>query len=30
MITRKCSPGLAAGCTFVVKPAPETPLTASP
>lgn len=28
MITRKCAPGLAAGCTFVVKPAPETPLTA--
>jgi succinate-semialdehyde dehydrogenase/glutarate-semialdehyde dehydrogenase len=28
MITRKCSPGLAAGCTFVVKPAPDTPLTA--
>jgi acyl-CoA reductase-like NAD-dependent aldehyde dehydrogenase len=28
MITRKCSPGLAAGYTFVVKPAPDTPLTA--
>ncbi len=28
MITRKCSPGIAAGCTFVVKPAPDTPLTA--
>ncbi|OYU47761.1 MAG: succinate-semialdehyde dehydrogenase (NADP(+)) [Rhizobiales bacterium PAR1] len=28
MITRKCSPGLAAGCTFIVKPAPDTPLTA--
>jgi succinate-semialdehyde dehydrogenase / glutarate-semialdehyde dehydrogenase len=28
MITRKCSPGLAAGCTFVIKPAPDTPLTA--
>lgn len=28
MITRKCAPGLAVGCTFVVKPAPETPLTA--
>lgn len=28
MITRKCAPGLAAGCTFVVKPAPDTPLTA--
>jgi succinate-semialdehyde dehydrogenase / glutarate-semialdehyde dehydrogenase len=28
MITRKCAPGIAAGCTFVVKPAPDTPLTA--
>ena len=28
MITRKISPALAAGCTVVVKPAPETPLTA--
>ncbi|MBN9063583.1 MAG: NAD-dependent succinate-semialdehyde dehydrogenase [Rhizobiales bacterium] len=28
MITRKCAPGLAAGCSFVVKPAPDTPLTA--
>lgn len=28
MITRKISPALAAGCTAVVKPAPETPLTA--
>ncbi|HEY0292590.1 MAG TPA: NAD-dependent succinate-semialdehyde dehydrogenase [Hansschlegelia sp.] len=28
MITRKCAPALAAGCTFVVKPAMETPLTA--
>lgn len=28
MITRKCAPALAAGCTMVVKPAPETPLTA--
>jgi succinate-semialdehyde dehydrogenase / glutarate-semialdehyde dehydrogenase len=28
MITRKCAPGLAAGCTFVIKPAPDTPLTA--
>jgi succinate-semialdehyde dehydrogenase/glutarate-semialdehyde dehydrogenase len=28
MITRKVSPALAAGCTAVVKPAPETPLTA--
>jgi succinate-semialdehyde dehydrogenase/glutarate-semialdehyde dehydrogenase len=28
MITRKCGPALAAGCTVVVKPAPETPLTA--
>lgn len=27
-MTRKCSPGLAAGCTFVIKPAPETPLSA--
>ncbi len=26
MITRKISPALAAGCTVVVKPAPETPL----
>jgi succinate-semialdehyde dehydrogenase/glutarate-semialdehyde dehydrogenase len=28
MITRKCAPALAAGCTVVIKPAPETPLTA--
>ncbi len=28
MITRKLGPALAAGCTFVVKPADETPLTA--
>ncbi len=28
MITRKVGPALAAGCTAVVKPAPETPLTA--
>jgi len=28
MITRKCAPALAAGCTFVVKPAEETPLSA--
>ncbi|MEM6616814.1 MAG: NAD-dependent succinate-semialdehyde dehydrogenase [Pseudomonadota bacterium] len=28
MITRKISPALAAGCTVVIKPAPETPLTA--
>lgn len=28
MITRKVAPALAAGCTCVVKPAPETPLTA--
>ncbi|MBV1708149.1 MAG: NAD-dependent succinate-semialdehyde dehydrogenase [Hyphomicrobiales bacterium] len=28
MITRKVSPALAVGCTAVVKPAPETPLTA--
>lgn len=28
MITRKVAPALAAGCTLVVKPAPETPLTA--
>ncbi|MFD1331492.1 NAD-dependent succinate-semialdehyde dehydrogenase [Methylopila musalis] len=28
MITRKCAPALAAGCTVVVKPAMETPLTA--
>jgi len=28
MITRKCAPGLAAGCTFIIKPAEQTPLTA--
>ena len=28
MITRKCAPGLAAGCTFVIKPAEQTPLMA--
>nr|WP_281169133.1 NAD-dependent succinate-semialdehyde dehydrogenase [Hahella ganghwensis] len=28
MITRKCAPALAAGCTAVVKPAEATPLTA--
>ena len=28
MITRKAAPALAVGCTFVVKPAMETPLTA--
>ena len=28
MITRKAAPALAAGCTIVMKPAPETPLTA--
>ena len=28
MVTRKCAPALAAGCTMVLKPAPETPLTA--
>lgn len=28
MITRKIAPALAAGCSVVVKPAPETPLTA--
>lgn len=27
MMTRKAAPALAAGCTFIVKPAPETPLT---
>lgn len=27
MITRKLAPALAAGCTTIVKPAPETPLT---
>jgi succinate-semialdehyde dehydrogenase/glutarate-semialdehyde dehydrogenase len=28
MVTRKCAPAIAAGCTVVLKPAPETPLTA--
>ncbi|MEI8145699.1 MAG: NAD-dependent succinate-semialdehyde dehydrogenase [Alphaproteobacteria bacterium] len=28
MITRKCAPAMSVGCTTVVKPAPETPLTA--
>ena len=28
MITRKCAPALAAGCTIVVKPAEDTPLSA--
>ncbi len=28
MITRKCAPALAAGCTIVLKPAEETPLSA--
>jgi succinate-semialdehyde dehydrogenase/glutarate-semialdehyde dehydrogenase len=28
MITRKVAPALAAGCTVVVKPAEQTPLTA--
>ena len=28
MITRKCAPALAAGCACVIKPSPETPLTA--
>lgn len=28
MITRKMAPALAAGCTMVLKPAPETPLSA--
>jgi len=27
MMTRKVAPALAAGCTIIVKPAPETPLT---
>lgn len=29
MITRKCAPALAAGCTVLVKPAAETPLSAT-
>ncbi len=28
MVTRKAAPALAAGCTMVLKPAPETPLSA--
>ncbi len=28
MITRKCAPAMAAGCPVVIKPAPETPLSA--
>ncbi|MGB2130788.1 MAG: NAD-dependent succinate-semialdehyde dehydrogenase [Marinobacterium sp.] len=28
MITRKCAPAMAAGCPFVVKPAPDTPYSA--
>lgn len=28
MITRKCAPALAAGCTIVIKPAEDTPLSA--
>jgi len=28
MVTRKVAPAIAAGCTVVLKPAPETPLTA--
>jgi len=28
MITRKCAPGLAVGCTFIVKPASMTPYSA--
>lgn len=28
MITRKCAPAFAAGCAVVLKPAPDTPLTA--
>jgi succinate-semialdehyde dehydrogenase/glutarate-semialdehyde dehydrogenase len=28
MITRKVAPALAAGCTVVIKPAEQTPLTA--
>lgn len=28
MITRKAAPALASGCTMIVKPAPQTPLTA--
>ncbi|MCJ8330385.1 MAG: NAD-dependent succinate-semialdehyde dehydrogenase [Lentisphaeria bacterium] len=28
MITRKCGPALAVGCTIVIKPSPESPLSA--
>ena len=28
MVTRKAAPALAAGCTFILKPAEQTPLTA--
>ncbi|MAC47461.1 MAG: succinate-semialdehyde dehydrogenase (NADP(+)) [Oceanospirillum sp.] len=28
MITRKCAPAMAAGCPFIVKPAPDTPYSA--
>ena len=28
MITRKAGPALAAGCSFIIKPAPQTPFTA--
>ena len=28
MVTRKSAPALAAGCTFVLKPAEQTPLSA--
>src|SRR4029079_2514483 len=28
MITRKCAPALASGCTFVLKPSEDTPLSA--
>ncbi|WP_221796329.1 NAD-dependent succinate-semialdehyde dehydrogenase [Oceanobacter mangrovi] len=28
MITRKCGPALAAGCSFICKPAPDTPFSA--
>ncbi|MDO6749227.1 aldehyde dehydrogenase family protein, partial [Gilvimarinus sp. 1_MG-2023] len=28
IITRKCGPALAAGCSFIVKPAPDTPFSA--